>query len=85
MYLTFFSWSQFEFNYVDSVSVFKGSETLKMAWAGGLNYAQFSDIDYDFDGDMDLLVFDRSKNQLKLLWMSQLAQYLPVKMPSKLL
>jgi len=66
MYLTFFSWSQFEFNYVDSVSVFKGSETIKMAWSGGLNYAQFSDIDYDFDGDMDLLVFDRSNNQLKL-------------------
>ena len=37
-----------------------------MPWAGGLNYAQFSDIDYDFDGDLDLLVFDRSNNQLRI-------------------
>ena len=32
-----------------------------MPWAGGLNYIQISDIDYDYDGDMDLLVFDRSQ------------------------
>lgn len=37
-----------------------------MPWAGGLNYPQFSSIDYDFDGDLDLLVFDRSSNQLKV-------------------
>ena len=37
-----------------------------MPWAGGLNYIQISDIDYDYDGDMDLLVFDRSQNQVKL-------------------
>ncbi len=37
-----------------------------MPWAGGLNYPQFSSIDYDFDGDLDLLVFDRSSNQLKI-------------------
>ena len=66
MHLTLFSWAQFEFNYVDSISVFNGSESMKMPWSGGLNYAQFSDIDYDFDGDMDLLVFDRSNNQLKI-------------------
>ena len=61
-----FSWGQFEFNYVDSIPVFKGSSELPMPWVGGLNYAQFSDIDYDFDGDMDLLVFDRSNNQLRI-------------------
>ena len=37
-----------------------------MPWAGGLNYPQFSSIDYDFDGDLDLLVFDRSNNQLRV-------------------
>lgn len=60
------SYCQFEFNYVDSISIINGSNALKMPWAGGLNYVQLSDIDYDFDGDMDLLVFDRSNNQLKL-------------------
>ena len=57
---------QFAFNYVDSISVIKAGSQLNMPWAGGLNYAQFSDIDYDFDGDMDLLVFDRSSN-LKII------------------
>ncbi len=66
VHLALFSWSQFEFNYIDSVPVLKGAETMKLPWAGGLNNAQFSDIDYDFDGDMDLLVFESSNNQLKL-------------------
>ena len=61
-----FSWGQFEFNYLDSITVIDGPSELAMPWAGGLNYAQFSDIDYDFDGDMDLLVFDRSNNQLRI-------------------
>ena len=58
---------QFAFNYVDSISVIKSGSQLNMPWAGGLNYAQFSDIDYDFDGDMDLLVFDRSRIKLSCL------------------
>ena len=66
VFLFTFVQSQFEFNYVDSISIVKGSTNMKMPWAGGLNNAQFSDIDYDFDGDMDLLVFDRSRNQLKI-------------------
>ena len=64
---------QFAFNYVDSISVIKSGSQLNMPWAGGLNYAQFSDIDYDFDGDMDLLVFDRSSNQIKLFENQQLS------------
>ena len=43
--------SQFAFNYVDSISVIHGGNALKMPWAGGLNYIQISDIDYDYDGD----------------------------------
>ena len=59
-------WGQFQFSYSDSISVTSNNEELEMAWAGGLNYPQFSSIDYDFDGDLDLLVFDRSSNQLKI-------------------
>ena len=64
---------QFAFNYVDSISVIKGGSQLDMPWAGGFNYAQFSDIDYDYDGDMDLLVFDRSNNQIKLFENKQIS------------
>lgn len=34
-------------------------DTLKYAWAGGNNNIQFSDIDLNLDGKMDLVVFNR--------------------------
>ena len=43
-----------------------GSDTLKLAWSGGLNYVQFSDFDFDFDGDLDLFVFDRSSDNIRV-------------------
>ncbi|MFN5148519.1 MAG: T9SS type A sorting domain-containing protein [Flavobacteriia bacterium] len=58
--------SQFNFEYSDSIPVYKGGNTLDHAWAGGFNYAQFSDIDYDFDGDLDLVIFDRSSDNIKV-------------------
>ena len=57
---------QFQFNYSDSIPVFKNGNQLENPWAGGLNYAQVSDIDFDFDGDFDLLILDRSSNQIRL-------------------
>ncbi len=41
------------------------SSTIKMPWAGGLNYCQFETIDLNFDGIDDLVVFDRSGNKIK--------------------
>jgi len=35
-------------------------ETLELAFVGGLNQPQFSNIDLNNDGDLDLIVFDRS-------------------------
>lgn len=43
-----------------------GTDTLEQAWAGGLNFVQFSDIDIDYDGDMDLFVFDRSGDEISV-------------------
>jgi hypothetical protein len=37
-----------------------------LAWSGGLNYAQASAIDFDYDGDQDLLMFDRSSDNIQL-------------------
>lgn len=52
------------FEYDPSIPVKVGPDTLDHAWAGGLNYVQFSDIDIDYDGDMDLFVFDRSGDEV---------------------
>jgi hypothetical protein len=61
-----YSQNKFGFERNDSIIVKIVNDTLKMAWDGGLNYVQFSDIDYDYDGDKDLFVFDRSNDQVLL-------------------
>jgi hypothetical protein len=61
-----FSWGQFSFEYNDVIPVIHGTDTLKHAWTGGLNNVQISTIDFDFDGDEDLFIFDRSKNNIRL-------------------
>lgn len=58
--------AQFGFEFNDSILVKKGSDTLSLAFSGGLSYDQFSDIDFDFDGDMDLFVFDRSSDNIRV-------------------
>ncbi len=57
---SFYSFTQFQFDFQNSIPVIKSGITQKFPWAGGLNYAQVSTIDIDFDGDSDLFVFDRS-------------------------
>ncbi len=60
-------WSQFGFIYNDSIVVKFGGDTLALPWAGGFNHAQFSSFDFDFDGEEDLFIFDRSANQIRVL------------------
>ncbi len=51
--------SQFNFIYDDStIPVIKGSDTLSLAWAGGMDHPQFSTIDLDFDGVDELVAFE---------------------------
>lgn len=72
VFFTAFFWycrsvsAQFQFIYNDSVPVVKLGNALKFPWAGGLNYPQFSELDYDYDGDQDLIAFDRSNDQLRV-------------------
>lgn len=61
-----FGFAQFGFIYNDSILLKKGGDTLDFLWAGGLNHAQFSTIDVDFDGLEDLFIFDRSSNQIRV-------------------
>ncbi|HAW52567.1 MAG TPA: hypothetical protein DCX54_09620 [Flavobacteriales bacterium] len=42
----------------DTVSVVHGSDTLKLAWASGINVAHISEIDLNLDGKMDLFIFE---------------------------
>lgn len=58
--------AQFSFERDNSIPVQFAGNTLHMPWAGGLNYAQFSEIDMDFDGRTDLFVFDRSDDQIRI-------------------
>lgn len=61
------SWSQFGFFYNDSIIVKYGGDTLDLPWVGGFNHAQFSSFDFNFDGEEDLFIFDRSANQIRVL------------------
>jgi hypothetical protein len=55
------------FEYHPNIPVKVGSTTLQNPWAGGINYGQFSSIDYNFDGLNDLVIFDRSGDEFVLM------------------
>ena len=55
--------SQFSFKKTDSLKVFDNTKLMKMPFAGGFNYMQFSELDLDYDGVNDLFSFDRSSNK----------------------
>jgi hypothetical protein len=57
--------SQINYSRFDSVVVVENSDTLSLAWAGGINSIQPSAIDLNFDGIKDLFVFDREGNTIK--------------------
>ena len=56
--------TQVQFIRVDTIPVLIGTQSLINPWAGGINYGQFSEIDLDQDGTMDLFVFDRTGNKI---------------------
>ena len=57
--------AQLYFNRTDTVVVqIANGNILKNPWAGGLNFLQVSDIDLNYDGIMDLFVFDRTGNKV---------------------
>lgn len=58
--------AQFFFERSNHIPVLKNAQNQDLAWTGGMNFVQFSNIDLDYDGNMDLFVFDRSSNK----WMT---------------
>lgn len=61
-----FSVPDYNFIFFDSTKVInKFDFELKKAWQGGINSAQFFEIDLNFDGFKDLIVFERFGNIIK--------------------
>jgi hypothetical protein len=60
----------FGFYRTDSITVIdnilSNHDTLRLAWSGGLSQAEFSTIDLDLDGNLDLYIFDRVGNRFAL-------------------
>lgn len=54
---------QYTFLRTDTTPVIQGNAPLAKPWAGGMNFMQFSEIDFDQDGKLDLFVFDRHSNR----------------------
>ncbi|MCW3076787.1 MAG: hypothetical protein JWO32_1396 [Bacteroidetes bacterium] len=59
IFITLFSYSQLPVAY-DTISVKENGKVLKMPWANGLNYSNFSNIDLNFDNVKDLVAFDKT-------------------------
>ncbi|GAB3582429.1 T9SS type A sorting domain-containing protein [Hymenobacter daeguensis] len=53
----------FGFQYQPVAKVVHGTDTLRNAWAGGLNTPQFSHIDLNGDGQQDLFAFDHETSR----------------------
>jgi hypothetical protein len=47
-----------------NVPVQIGANTLKLPWAGGLNFPLFSEFDFNYDGLVDLFIFERVNNRI---------------------
>jgi hypothetical protein len=62
------------FEYSPAITVKVGTDTLQNAWAGGINFSQFSELDFDLDGDNDLVIFDRSCDRF-LVYLKELNKY----------
>lgn len=56
----------YQASFFDSCLVIENNAPLPNAWAGGLNSAQFSQIDVNHNSIMDLFVFDRCGNKISV-------------------
>ncbi|MBK9146637.1 MAG: T9SS type A sorting domain-containing protein [Flavobacteriales bacterium] len=52
--------AQWDLHFDPAIPVTKQGALLDLAWTGGINYAQISEIDLNGDGLRDLLIFDHS-------------------------
>ncbi len=58
------AFSQFGFNRMDNIAVIEDNVQQKYPWVGGLDYCQYSNIDLDQDGVLDLFIFDTTCDKI---------------------
>ncbi|MFM7428953.1 MAG: FG-GAP repeat domain-containing protein, partial [Flammeovirgaceae bacterium] len=68
------SFAQFTYTIDQSIPVEVNGTTLAMPWAGGLNAAQVNSMDLNGDNKQDLVIFERTTNQV-LTYLNQNNQY----------
>ena len=56
--------AQFQYQFNQDVVVISENDSLAMPWAGGLNTAQYNEIDLNMDGVDDLMIFNRDNNRV---------------------
>jgi hypothetical protein len=59
-----FGQEPYKFRPVNHIAVEEAGSTLDLAWAGGMNSAQFGTIDLNGDDLADLCIFDRTTNKI---------------------
>ena len=58
------SFSQMVLNRDTTLNISENNTTFNSAFSGGINSGQFSEVDLNLDGIMDLIVFDKSGNKI---------------------
>ena len=58
------AFAQFTYSIDQSIPVEVDDRMLAIPWSGGLNSAQLSKIDFDGDGNEDLVIFDRAADKI---------------------
>ena len=56
--------NRFGFEYTGIYKLIENGDSLRLAWAGGLNQPQFNTVDINLDGTEDLVIFDRTGNRI---------------------
>ncbi len=70
--------AQLTYEFATEVPVQQGGEQLTLAWAGGLDMAQYNQLDLDQDGRDDLVIFDRHNHKIyTFLFTDQGYRYVP--------
>lgn len=68
------TFAQFHFRYEQDIPIVAYSDTLRFAWAGGINSGIYNTIDLNNDELLDLVILDRTSNRI-LTFLNEGRQY----------